>query len=391
MEHKTGIEDYYIIKNNKKMRFGYTTGSCAAAAAKAATEMLLSGKPINTIKLMTPKGIELDLELLHIKKEKDSVSCAVKKDGGDDPDMTDGLEVYAEVIRTSTGKIEIDGGQGVGRVTKPGLEQPVGNAAINKVPRGMISRELEDLCSEHDYEGGLKVIISVPGGEETAKKTFNPRLGIEGGISILGTSGIVEPMSEAAIIKSIEIEMKQKLATGYKHLLVTPGNYGLAYLKDNMKELPLKDTVKCSNYVGETIDMAAGMGAEGILFISHIGKFVKVAGGIMNTHSRCADSRVEIIAANAIRAGISAEAARNILNTLTTDEALEIVNKEGFLKKTMKEITDRISFYLKHRSYGRLKTGAVIYSNVFGYLGETEEVKELAEEIKKESLTKEGK
>lgn len=391
MSHKTGLEDYYIIKNNKKMRFGYTTGSCAAAGAKAAAEMLFSDNTVSSVKLMTPKGILLDLEILHIRKEENSVSCAVRKDAGDDPDMTDGLEIFAEVSYTSSGKIEIDGGTGVGRVTKPGLEQPVGNAAINKVPREMITRELEDICSEYDYEGGLKVVISVPEGEKTAKKTFNPRLGIEGGISILGTSGIVEPMSEAAIIKSIEVEMKQKTANGYSHLLITPGNYGLAYLRDNMKELPLEDAVKCSNYVGETIDMAVDMGAEGILFISHIGKFVKVAGGIMNTHSRCADSRAEIIASNAIRAGISNEGAVKILNTLTTDEALKVVDEEGLLKETIKEITDRISFYLQHRSYGRLKTGAVIYSNVFGYLGETEEAKELAELIKKESMTKEGK
>ena len=391
MSHKTGLEDYYIIKNNKKMRFGYTTGSCAAAASKAAAEMLFSGNTVSYIKLNTPKGIELDLEILHIERGENAVKCAVKKDAGDDPDMTNGIEVFAEVSFTKSGKIEIDGGKGVGRVRKPGLEQPVGNAAINRVPREMIMRELEDICSEYDYEQGLKAVISVPAGEETAKKTFNPRLGIEGGISILGTSGIVEPMSEAALIKSIEVEMKQKLTLGYRHLLITPGNYGLAYLKDNMKELPLEDAVKCSNYVGETIDMAIDMGAEGILFISHIGKFVKVAGGIMNTHSRNADGRAEIIAANAIRAGISNEGAKKILDTLTTDEALKVVDEEGLLEETMKEITDRISFYLKHRSYGRLKTGAVIYSNVFGYLGETEEVKDLVTVIKNESEVKEGK
>ena len=261
MSHKTGIEDYYIIKNNKKMHFGYTTGSCAAAAAGAAAEMLFSKNKVETIKLMTPKGIELDLEILHADIQSDHVSCAVKKDAGDDPDMTDGLEVFAEVSFSDDGKHHIDGGRGVGRVTKPGLEQPVGNAAINRVPRAMITKELENVCDRYDYEGGLKAVISVPLGAETAKKTFNPRLGIEGGISILGTSGIVEPMSEAALIKSIEVEMKQQLTTGYNHLLVTPGNYGLAFLKDSMKELPFEDVVKCSNYVGETIDMALDMEA----------------------------------------------------------------------------------------------------------------------------------
>lgn len=290
------------------MRFGYTTGTCAAAASKAAAQMLLSGEEIREIPFLTPKGILLNLEIGHIEKGEDHVSCAVRKDAGDDPDMTDGLEIFSLVRKTGEAKIVLDGGPGVGRVTKKGLEQPVGNAAINKIPRSMILKAVEDVCSEYDYEGGLEIIISVPGGEEAAKKTFNPRLGIQGGISILGTSGIVEPMSESALIKTIEVEMRQRVENGSRFLLVTPGNYGSAYLKEHM-DLPLEEAMKCSNYVGETIDMAVSMGVEGILFVSHIGKFVKVAAGIMNTHSRCADARAEVLASNAMRAGISASAA----------------------------------------------------------------------------------
>ena len=380
MEHKTGIEDYYIIKNNKKMRFGYTTGTCAAAAAGAAAKMLLSGEIISHIPICTPKGIALDLEVHNITMEADQVCCSVKKDAGDDPDMTNGVHVFASVKRNSGGQILLDGGIGVGRVTKKGLEQPVGNAAINKVPRSMILREVEEICSKYDYEGGLTIIISVPEGVEIAKKTFNPRLGIEGGISILGTTGIVEPMSESALIKSIEVEMRQKVETGSRYLLVTPGNYGLTYLKDHM-ELPWKENMKCSNYVGETVDLALSMGVEGILFVSHIGKFVKVAAGIMNTHSRCADGRAEILAANGLRAGISPETARKVLDTVTTDEALALIKEDGKLRETMKEITDRISYYLHHRAYDRMKLGAVIYSNEFGYLGETENARELIDLI----------
>ena len=390
MTHKTGLEDYYIIRNNKKMRFGYTTGTCAAAASKAAAQMLLSGEEIREILFLTPKGILLNLEILHIEKGEDFVSCAVRKDAGDDPDMTDGLEIFSIVKKIRDSKIVLDGGPGVGRVTKKGLEQPVGNAAINKVPRSMILKAVEDVCSEYDYEGGLEIIISVPKGEEAARKTFNPRLGIQGGISILGTSGIVEPMSESALIKTIEVEMRQRIENGSRFLLVTPGNYGSAYLKEHM-DLPLEEAMKCSNYVGETIDMAVSMGVEGILFVSHIGKFVKVAAGIMNTHSRCADARAEVLASNAMRAGISASAALKILNTVTTDEALVLIEREGKLQETIKEITDRISYYLHHRAYDRMMLGAVIFSNEFGYLGETEKAGELTALLREQDIKKENK
>ena len=386
MEQKNGLEDYYSIKNNRKMRFGYTTGSCAAGAAKAAVSMLLKGGTVKTVELMTPKGILLNLEIVHIEKGIGQVSCAVKKFAGDDPDVTDGIEVFVKAEKTNFSGIRIEGGKGVGRVTKRGLEQPVGSPAINQVPRSMILREAEEICSETDYEGGLLLTVSIPQGEEIAGRTFNPRLGIEGGISVLGTSGIVEPMSEAALIKSIEVEMRQKVENGAAYLLVTPGNYGAAFLREHM-DLPFEENMKCSNYVGETLDMAVDMGVKGILFISHIGKFVKVAAGIMNTHSRCADARAEVLAANALRAGISLEGAKEILDTITTDEALAVIRREGLLEPVMKEITDRVEYYLNHRAYEGLLLGAVLFSNEYGYLGETRHAGELAELLKEQYQT----
>ena len=378
MAHKTGLEEYYIIKNNKKMRYGYTTGSSATAAAKAAVKMLLSKEVVNTVSLMTPKGILLNLEILHINIEENQVSCAVKKDGGDDPDMTNGLEIFALVKKTKQVGVFIDGGEGVGRITKNGLEQPIGNAAINQVPRRMITKEVEEICSQYEYEGGISVLIFVPKGEEIAKKTFNPKL------------GIVEPMSEAALIRSIGVEMRQRIANGSEYLLVTPGNYGSSYLKEELK-LPLAESLKCSNYVGETVDMAVDMGAKGILFVAHLGKFVKVAGGIMNTHSRSANARAELMAANAIRAGASLETAKQILDTVTTDEAVQIAKEAGILKGLMQEITGRIEESLNHRSYGRLVCGAVIFSNEHGYLGQTEHADMLMREIRKKTQKEEKK
>ena len=377
---KNGLEDYYVIRGNKKMRFGYTTGSCAAAACKGATEILLGGKLQETVTLMTPKGILLTLELKDIQIETDKVTCAIRKDAGDDPDTTNGILVYATVEKTKEQGITLDGGIGVGRVTKAGLSQKIGEAAINPVPKSMILRAATEISEKYDYEGGLKIIISVPEGVEIGKKTFNPRLGIIGGISILGTSGIVEPMSEAALVQSIRVEMKQHFSQGEEYLLVTPGNYGADYLREHM-DLPYEKNIKCSNYVGETIDMAIDMGVKGILFIAHIGKFVKVAAGIMNTHSHSADARMEVLASNAIRAGAPLECAKEILNASTTDEALDILNRYQMTQGTMKEVLDRIQFYLNHRSYEQILLGAVVFSNTCGYLGQTADAAKLIEKI----------
>ena len=377
---KNGLEDYYVIRGNKKMRFGYTTGSCAAAACKGATEILLGGKLQETVTLMTPKGILLTLELKDIQIETDKVTCAIRKDAGDDPDTTNGILVYATVEKTKEQGITLDGGIGVGRVTKAGLSQKIGEAAINPVPKSMILRAATEIAEKYDYEGGLKIIIAVPEGVEIGKKTFNPRLGIVGGISILGTSGIVEPMSEAALVQSIRVEMKQHFSQGEEYLLVTPGNYGADYLREHMN-LPYEKNIKCSNYVGETIDMAIDMGVKGILFIAHIGKFVKVAAGIMNTHSHSADARMEVLASNAIRAGAPLECAKEILNASTTDEALDILNRYQMTQGTMKEVLDRIQFYLNHRSYEQILLGAVVFSNTCGYLGQTADASKLIEKI----------
>lgn len=371
MEHKTGMEDCYVIKHNKKLRMGYTTGSCAAGAAKAAAYMLLNHEEITTVSLMTPKGILLNLEVLDISRQENQVSCAIRKDGGDDPDATNGILVYAQVKKCLEKGIVIDGGKGVGRITRPGLEQPVGNAAINRVPRLMIQQGLEEICELTGYEGGLSVVISIPEGEKIAEKTFNPRLGIEGGISVLGTSGIVEPMSETALIRSIQVEMNMLIASGAQYLLVTPGNYGQTFVREQM-HLNLDKAMKCSNFVGETIDMAVTSGVKGILFVAHIGKFIKVAGGIMNTHSRCADSRAELMAAFALRAGASAQQAKQILDTLTTEEAVTLLEKYGLKEQVIPLLMERILYYLDKRAYGKLELGLVLFSNEHGLLGMSE-------------------
>lgn len=388
LEHKTGLEDMYVLKNHKRLRCGYTTGSCAAAASKAATAMLLTGEAVEEIALMTPKGILLHLLVENISITKDEsgqvseVTCAVRKDGGDDPDATNGILVFSRVKKIPEQEVRIDGGVGVGRVTKPGLNQPVGNAAINSTPRAMITEGVREICSQYAYTEGIDVLISIPEGVEVAKKTFNPRLGILGGISVLGTSGIVMPMSEEALIRSIGVEMEVLYKNGGQYLVITPGNYGETF-SHNMPGLDLTYEMKCSNFVGQTIDLAEEMGVKGILFIAHIGKFIKVSGGIMNTHSRDADCRAELMATAAIRAGVDLATVQQILDTNTTEESLDVL-AEGAPDKyeaTMEEICRRVHFYLNNRCKGAMNIGAILFSSVRGKLGETDNAQELIEII----------
>ena len=390
--HETGIEGYYALKDGKKLRFGYTTGTCAAAAAKGATEMLIRGKDVETVDILTPKGIALNLELLDIRREAGHVSCAVQKFSGDDPDVTNGILVYADVCWQKEPGVAVDGGTGVGRVTKPGLKQKIGEAAINPVPMQMIRNEVEHTLDDCGIAEGVKVVISIPAGVELAKKTFNPRLGIEGGISVLGTSGIVEPMSEAALVESIGLELRQKRALGCERVLVSPGNYGADFLR-SLCSVEESELVKCSNYIGQTIDMAAEAGYPELFFVSHIGKFIKLTGGIMNTHSKEADARAELMAACALRAGCSAETAREILDSLTTDESLRILQEAGLLEKTMEVVSQRIDYYLNYRAKGQLTISALVFSNELGILcltGKAEQwLKELKEKTKPADTKKE--
>ena len=368
--------DQYVVKDGKKLRMGYTTGSCAAAAAKAAAWMLLTGKPLTTIRLLTPKGIPLELEVLEGEIGPDMARCAIRKDSGDDPDVTDKTLIFAEVRRREEPGVEIDGGQGVGRVTKRGLDQPVGNAAINSTPRQMIRENLEEVMRLTDYPGGLSVIISAPDGEKLAKKTFNPRLGIVGGISILGTTGIVEPMSESALVETIHVELRQRRENGADYVLITPGNYGSDFIKNSLELRDGKET-QVSNFIGDGIDHCKALGFKGFVLVGHIGKLVKIAGNMLNTHSKYGDCRMDIMAACGGACGLRAARIREMLDCAACDDALRILQEEGIYEETLKLLTDRIAFNLRHRAGEELEAGVLVFSNVYGILGETENAREL--------------
>ena len=376
--------------------------------------MLLSGRQKNTITIETPKGIPYTAEILEITRGEKAVQCAVRKDGGDDPDITSGALIYAEVsltdhartqetdevlpeqipqsdardigpamdrnVKNEDSRIFIDGGIGVGRVTKPGLDQLVGAAAINSVPRKMIEENVREVCMLVGYDGGIDVTISAPEGEALAKKTFNPRLGIEGGISILGTTGIVEPMSEQALLDTIRVELRQRRENGADYILLAPGNYGADYIRDFIGLDP-KTAVLTSNFIGDSLEFCKEFGFHGALLIGHIGKFVKLAGGMWNTHSKFGDCRMEIIASHSAALGLRAERTEEILHCATCDDALRILDEEGLKDAFLVRLGQRIGTMLGYKS-GELQSGAILFSKEYGFLCETEGAEELLEQIR---------
>lgn len=373
--------EQYITKGGKRLRLGYTTGSCAAAAAKAAAWMLLTGRRKEKITLMTPKGLLLELCVREIRMQEGCVSCAIEKDGGDDPDITNGTLVFAQVTPIDSG-ICIDGGEGVGRVTRCGLDQPVGAAAINSVPRRMIQENVEEVCRLTDYTGGLHIQISVPQGEQLARKTFNPRLGIQGGISILGTTGIVEPMSEKALVDTIRVELRQRKASGWEYVLLTPGNYGAEYIRTGL-QLDPDTAVQSSNFIGDTLDLCQEFGFKGALLVGHIGKLVKIAGGMLNTHSQYGDCRMEILAAHAAACGLSADSVNEVLGCVSCDAALDILQRQQLLRPVMDRIARQVEQHLLHRS-APMEVGAILFSKEYGLLAKTQQAEQLLLKIRKE-------
>ena len=350
-EEKRPLFEHYVRSGQKLLRCGYTTGTCAALGAAGAARLLLTGRTPETVALRTPKGIVVEVE---------PIFCRL------------------------SGEVRIHGGEGVGRVTKPGLDQPVGEAAINHVPRAMIKEALEKEAESAGYAGGFDVTISIEGGAETAKRTFNPHMGVEGGLSVLGTSGIVKPMSQQAILDTIQLEMGQAAlrADSPRRLILAPGNYGLDYLHEKMPALKNIPVVKTSNFIGDTMDMAAASHFEEVVLVGHIGKLVKLAGGVMNTHSRTADCRTELLCAHAALCGASRDVCAALMNAATTDACMEILDEAEMREPVLSSLLDAIQLHLDRRAAGAFRVGAVLFSNQYGPLGQTRTAKELLDEWK---------
>ena len=387
-----------VYKDKKMLKRGYTTGTCAALAAQGAVSFLVSGIWPETAELMTPAGQMVRVPLMEKKAGNGAASCAVKKDAGDDPDVTDGLLIFAQArflpenagnareADHGTGtasarerRVIIDGGEGVGRVTKAGLDQPVGAAAINSVPRRMIEAAVTEVLEEAGLDRPVEILIFVPGGEKTAEKTFNPVLGITGGISILGTSGIVEPMSEEALIETIRAHMQVLRSEGRRFAAAVPGNMGERFLwsyleREGIGKIP---AVVCSNFVGRTLDMAGELGFSGFLLAGHLGKLVKLGCGIMNTHSKEGDGRMETLVACALRAGAGTGTLKRIQEANTTEQALEELKAAGILKETMGALLERMDWYMRRRVPEILETGILVFDAAGTLLGATENARDL--------------
>lgn len=419
----------YIFKDKKRLRCGYTTGTCAALAARAATRFLLSGRFPVSEQIRTPDGpvAEAGIERTDSGTDPDGIrwaSCAVRKDAGDDPDVTNGLYICARVrledqrkrlegteTEISCPRVRIDGGEGIGRVTRAGLDQPPGMAAINSGPRGMITRAVLELLEESGEERTAFVVISAPGGEEIAKKTFNPQLGIQGGISILGTGGIVKPMSEEALVDTIRAELSIRRAAGARIAIAVPGNLGAGYLarylngaatgekallgtipeaKTDDERSMIDSPVTCSNFIGKTVDLAGELGFSGLIFAGHIGKLVKLGNGIMNTHSNEGDGRMDTLVSCALSAGADRELLLHIQGANTTNEALDFLRLSGLLKDTMQVLVRRIEKHLAHRAADGLLTAAILFDSDGAVLGETRQARSLLLEMQKAAESLKG-
>ena len=357
------------LVNQKLLRCGYTTGTCAAAASKAAVAMLFKQESMDSVAITTPNQTDLIIDVLNPQFNDKVASCSIEKDSGDDPDITNGILVSSQVtLLSDSSDIIIEGGEGVGKVTKDGLDQPVGMSAINSVPRKMIKDSLNELAMQYNYEGGFHVLISVPKGKEIAKKTFNPELGIIGGISILGTTGIVEPMSAKALADSIKVEISVIAAESNESILIFLGNFGKKFTEEDLK-LSTKPGIMCSNFIDVALDSSVEFGFKNILIVGHIGKLVKLGIGMFNTHSHNGDGRIETLLSCALEAGADIEILNEIQKCVTTNAVLDILYENDLLTKTMDVLNGRIGHNIDRRIPDDINVGFICFANTGEYSG----------------------
>ncbi len=361
----------------RKLRTGYTTGTCAAAAAKAAAAMLFSGNLIDKIGVTLPAGTGGSRKLAAFRitdqeLDKTAARCCVVKDAGDDPDVTDRAKICAIVEEKGNGDMDggregcdgrggrgiiLTGGEGVGTVTKRGLQVKVGEAAINPVPRRMILDEVKKVLPDGK---DVKITIYVPGGQELSKRTMNRKLGIVGGISILGTTGIVEPRSKEAFKASLLPQIDVAMANGFDEVVLTPGNIG----ERNAIScgIPENAVIQMANFVGFMLEACADKGIKKALLFGHIGKLCKLAGGMLDTHSSKGDNRLEVIVSHARKLGANKDILELITDANTTETALEILQENGLGSNVFDSIARSASIKAFGHTGGRLVVGTALLS-----------------------------
>ncbi len=372
------MKDFVFIEH-KAYRKGYTTGSCATAAAKVAALMAITQQNISQVSIVTPSGVVLDLEVCESVFEPHAATAAIRKDGGDDVDVTHGMLIYARVELNESGVIMIDGGVGIGRVTRKGIRHELGAAAINEVPKQSIENAVREVIGQ---EKGANVLIFAPEGIDRARQTFNPRLGIEGGISILGTTGIVTPMSDDSWKSSISLEMQMKRSEGLEQLILVPGNYGESFARQ--MGMNSNQVVIMSNFVRHTLKEAEHLGFKQILLLGHLGKLIKVAAGIFHTHSHIADGRIEMLIAGLALLGVQRDFLMQIDECKTTEAAMVLIEDAGF-HEVYREIAKRIKLRAEQLSvYGKnpLQVEAIVCALDGRILGSSALLSDLVEVFK---------
>lgn len=369
----------YVYVDGKKLKRGYTTGTCATAATVAALSMILNQEIEEKVTVQTASGVSVTMEVHDPSFEGEKATAAIQKDGGDDADATHGLLIYSTVtLLPDQTEIEIDGGKGVGRVTEKGLANPVGMAAINPTPRRMIEEHVRKLIGPNC---GARVLIFVPQGEEIAKLTYNSRLGILGGISILGTTGIVNPMSEDAWKAAITVELNMLYNNGHRSVILAPGNYGEAFATDHLG-IPKAHIVNMSNFVGHVLKEVQRIGFTKVLMVGHMGKLVKVASGTMSTHSKDSDGRIETLVANLALMGAPLEMLQKVAACITTEAAAVFVKEygyEGLYQVLADKIKAKCERLLKYRK-PPVTVDVVLFGSEDGYLASTKSLEAIKEE-----------
>jgi len=353
------------------LKYGISTGACTAAAAKAALLTLLD-KPVKRVGVPTPIGLRLEIPIKGCRRiDSEKAVAWVVKDAGDDADVTDGIEIFVTVRLLEGSGVVIKGGYGVGIVTKPGLPVPVGEAAINPVPRMMIENAVKEVLPPGK---GVEVLVEVPKGVEVAEKTLNPKLGIVGGISILGTTGVVKPYSVEAYRRSLVPQIDVALASGYPWIFLVPGNVG-AEIAKNIFGAPDDAIVQTGDFMGYMLRKSIEKGAKNLVLLGHAGKLVKLAAGIFNTHHKIADARMEVIAAYAASAGADSQLVERILQCNTTEEAIALLKEANILRATFNKIAERARWRCIEKVGNKAEIIVIIVSlngEILGASGRTE-------------------
>ncbi|MBQ7264624.1 MAG: cobalamin biosynthesis protein CbiD [Firmicutes bacterium] len=348
------------------------TDSCAAAATKAATLMLLSGGKIKKISYMDPNGQEVFIVVEDVCAEEGSVSCAVRLDSGSDPDIAKDILIYSKVKKAEKG-ILVEGGEGIGKADEQvyGLEE--GKKAIDEKAMEAIKSSALYICEEIDYKEGIEVEIYAPLGKSVAK-----RKGISGGIAILGGSAVVSPMNASQTKRSIQLAIKS-MAMKYEYLAASPGNNGEIFAKEEFN-IPEDRIIRSSDYIGDTIAFCLHSKVKGLVLIGHIGKMVKLGAGILNTHNKSGDGRLEVLVTAAIKAGASSALLSDIVNCITIDEALDLLEEAGILEPAMQALIEKIERHITRNS-SDMEIGAVVFSNHYGILALTSKAVELINNV----------